>query len=382
MIDAIVTYSIRELAMAKGHHRKITSIQVIFDDVGRRCRREVLFLKDNLHTSDNYVSQFPATVEGASLECGENRRVRRCRWRSASVAVECAMKFPSFAYVRPTSVKDAVRHLVDGDGEARIIAGGQSLLPMMAFRLLRPAVLVDIGDIEELKTIAVDGDAISIGALVRWCEIERSALLSELLPLLPAAMAHVAHYQIRNRGTIGGSLAHCDPAAEMPALAIVCDAEIVISGPAGDRVAPAREVLCEALAPAIEPDEMIVAVRFARWSTARKWGFSEISRRKGDFAMAGIALHYEQGSDARMIDVHVGVFGAAQVPQRLPKIEGLLEGRRPTEDLIAGASAAVAEGIDPPEDIHATAEYRRALAAVVFERALRHSIAACGAGVN
>lgn len=286
------------------------------------------------------------------------------------------MKFPPFAYARPESVEDAIRHLANGNGEARIIAGGQSLLPMMAFRLVRPAMLVDIGGIEALQTIAVDGDTISVGALVRWCDIERSPVLSQFLPMLPAAMAYVAHYQVRNRGTVGGSLAHCDPAAEMPALAIVCDAEIVIAGSAGERVASAHEVLCEALAPAIESNEMIVAVRFKRWSKFRRWGFSEISRRKGDFAMAGIALHYAQDDDARMGDVHVGVFGAAEVPQRLPLVEGLLEGRIINADLIANASAAVAESIEPPEDIHATAEYRRALATVMFERALRQSMAA------
>lgn len=285
------------------------------------------------------------------------------------------MKFPSFAYVRPTSVEDAVRHLAGGDGEARVIAGGQSLLPMMAFRLVRPSVLVDIAGIEALKAIVVEGDVITVGALVRWCDIERSPVLAQFLPILPAAMAHVAHYQIRNRGTIGGSLAHCDPAAEMPALAIVCDAEIVIAGPAGERVVPASEVLCEALAAAIEPGEMIVAVRFPRWSKSRRWGFSELSRRKGDFAMAGIALHYEEVS-GRVTDVHVGVFGAAEIQQRLPRVEAVLEGQVADAGLIARAAAAVTESIEPPEDIHATAKYRRALAKVMFERAFEQSMAA------
>jgi carbon-monoxide dehydrogenase medium subunit len=279
------------------------------------------------------------------------------------------MKFPSFAYVRPASVEDAIRHLAEGDGEARVIAGGQSLLPMMAFRLVRPTVLVDIGGIEALKAIVVEGDVISVGALVRWCDIERSPALSQFLPILPAAMAHVAHYQIRNRGTIGGSLAHCDPAAEMPALAIVCDAEIVIAGPSGERVVPASEVLCEPLAAAIEPDEMIVAVRFPGWSRPRRWGLSEISRRKG-------ALHYE-ALGARMCDVHVAVFGAAEIQQRLPRVEGVLEGQVVDAGLIARASDSLAESIEPPEDIHATAGYRRALAKVMFERALHQSMAAC-----
>jgi aerobic carbon-monoxide dehydrogenase medium subunit len=295
---------------------------------------------------------------------------------AAPEIVEYAMKFPSFAYVRPASVEDAIRHLAEGDGEARVIAGGQSLLPMMAFRLVRPTVLVDIGGIEALKAIVVEGDVISVGALVRWCDIERSPPLSQFLPILPAAMAHVAHYQIRNRGTIGGSLAHCDPAAEMPALAIVCDAEIVIAGPSGERVVPASEVLCEPLAAAIEPDEMIVAVRFPRWSRPRRWGLSEISRRKGDFAMAGIALHYD-AVDAHVCDVHVAVFGAAEIQQRLPRVEGVLEGQVVDAGLIARASDALAESIEPPEDIHATAGYRRALAKVMFERALHQSMAAC-----
>jgi len=283
------------------------------------------------------------------------------------------MKLPSFAYARPTSVEGAIHHLVEGGGEARLIAGGQSLLPMMAFRLLRPSMLVDIGAIEELKTITVERDVIRIGALVRWCELERNQVLMEKLPLLPAGIAHVAHYQIRNRGTVGGSLAHNDPAAEMPTLAIVCDAEIVVVGPAGSRVAPAREILSEALSPAIEFDEMIVAVQFKPWTSSKRWGFSEISRRRGDFAIAGIALHYELDAEAKMMDVHVAVFGAAEVPQRLREVENLLEGRLIGSNLIMEASARVSSIVDPPEDIHASADYRRALAGVLFERALREA---------
>jgi aerobic carbon-monoxide dehydrogenase medium subunit len=290
------------------------------------------------------------------------------------------MKFPSFAYVRPSSVEEALRHL-EGDGEARLIAGGQSLLPMMAFRLVRPTVLVDLGGIEALKTIAIEDGEITIGAMSRWCDIERSPVLLQFLPILPAAMAHVAHYQIRNRGTIGGSLAHCDPAAEMPALAVVCDAEIVIAGPEGERVVAASEVLREALSAAIEPGEIIVAVRFAAWSKGRRWGFSEISRRKGDFAVAGIALHYEEVS-ARMCDVHVGVFGAAEIQQRLPRVEAVLEGQVIDAGLITRASDVLAESVEPSEDIHATADYRRAMVKVMFERALLQSTDVCMSEAN
>ncbi|MEW6122306.1 MAG: xanthine dehydrogenase family protein subunit M [Pseudomonadota bacterium] len=290
------------------------------------------------------------------------------------------MKLPPLAYARAASVAEAVALLKEGDGEARIIAGGQSLLPVLAFRLAAPALLVDIGGIDELKAIKIGPDFVTLGALVRWRDIERDARLAAALPLLPAAIAHVAHYQIRNRGTVGGSLAHCDPAAEMPGLAVACDAQIVLEGPDGRRVARADEVLVAALCAEIAPDEMIVAVRFPAWPQGRRWAFQEYARRRGDFALAGIALHYDLDADGAVRDAHVGVIGAADRPMRLAPVEAALDGRRLDPSVIRAASEAAQEAVEPPDDIHASADYRRALVGVLVERALcaAEGLAPCG----
>lgn len=280
------------------------------------------------------------------------------------------MKLPPVAYARAASVAEAVGLLQAADGEARIIAGGQSLIPVLAFRLAAPGLLVDIGGIRELRAIEVGADAVTLGALVRWCDIERSRELRAAIPLLPAAIAHVAHYQIRNRGTVGGSLAHCDPAAEMPGLAVACDAQIVLEGPEGRRTAPAADILVGALSADIAQDEMIVAVRFPAWPPGRRWAFQEYARRRGDFALAGIALHYDVAADGTVADAHVGVIGAADRPMRITEAEGVLNGRRMDASAIAAAVRAAEGAVEPPDDIHASADYRRSLVGVLLERAL------------
>lgn len=283
------------------------------------------------------------------------------------------MKLPPLHYARAASVADAVRLLVQEGGEARIIAGGQSLIPVLAFRLAAPSLLVDISGIHELKAIEVSDQAVTLGALVRWVDIERSAALAGAMPLLPAVIAHVAHYQIRNRGTVGGSLAHCDPAAEMPGLAVACDGEIILEGASGRRTAPASEVLAGALSAEIAEDEMIVAVRFPRWKAGRRWGFAEFARRRGDFAMAGVIVHFDLDPEGRARDVRVGVIGATDRPVRLPGAEAELEGQLPDEAVILHVARAVGAEVEPPEDIHASADYRRALAEVMAENALRQA---------
>lgn len=283
------------------------------------------------------------------------------------------MKLPPLQYARASSVGEAVDLLAQGGGDARIIAGGQSLIPVLAFRLAAPALLVDIGGIAELKRIDVTDDAVTLGALVRWVDIERSAALKAHMPLLPAVMAHVAHYQIRNRGTVGGSLAHCDPAAEMPGVSVACDGTIILEGTSGRREAPATDVLTGALAADIAEDEMIVAVRFPRWRPGHRWGFAEFARRKGDFAMAGIITHFDQSEDGSARDVHIGVIGATDRPIRLAAAEAALEGRIPDTAAILDACRAVQDEVEPPEDIHASADYRRALARVMANQALRQA---------
>src|SRR6476660_7717394 len=171
------------------------------------------------------------------------------------------MKASRFDYFRPTRLEDAIALLAEHGREAKAIAGGQSLVPMMAFRLAAPRFLVDIGRIPGLNRIAADHDAVRIGALVRWRDIERSPELQVAHPLLVEAVRHIAHYQIRNRGTVGGSLAHADPAAEMPGIAITCDAKIVVTGRQGQRVIQAADFFVDSLTTALLPDEVIVSVR-------------------------------------------------------------------------------------------------------------------------
>ncbi len=278
------------------------------------------------------------------------------------------MKLPPFNYARPGSLEEAVAMLAADEG-ARPLSGGQSLLPVLAFRLAEPSLLVDLRGLSELKGIVVGGDGVRLGALVRWRDIEDDVRLATAHPLLAEAISHVAHYQIRNRGTVGGSLAHADPAAEMPGIAVSCDGVLTVAGPKGTRSVAAGDFFLGPLSTALEPDEILVEIRFPTWPAARKWGFREFARRRGDFALAGIALFYDEaGGVAR--NVHVGVIGTGDRPQRLAAAEAALEGRAVTPDAIRAVGAAVSETVDMHDDVHATAAYRKALAGALVERAL------------
>ncbi len=211
--------------------------------------------------------------------------------------------------------------------------------------------------------------------MVRWREIEDDERLDTAHPLLKAAVAHIAHYQIRNRGTVGGSLAHADPAAEMPAIAMTCDAEIAVVGKSGARVIQAADFFQGALTTALTADEIIVEVRLPAWPAGRRWGFEEFARRRGDFAMAAAALFYDQSADGKARNAHVGVAGVADRPLRLPSAEDVLSGRAVDQATIAEAEAAASAAVDPQDDIHASAAYRRALVGTMVERALKRAAA-------
>jgi carbon-monoxide dehydrogenase medium subunit len=279
------------------------------------------------------------------------------------------MKAPSFDYVRPDRLETAIEFLTEHGDDAKVIAGGQSLVPMLAFRLAAPRFLVDIGRISELRRIAIDTGGIRLGALARWRDIERNEELRRAHPLLVEAIRHVAHYQIRNRGTVGGSLAHADPAAEMPGIAVTCEANVVIAGRKGQRVVPADEFFTGALTTTLQPDELIVEVRLPPWNPNRRWAFMEFARRRGDFALAGVALYYDIEHE-RVQDAHVGAIGIADTPVRLPKVEAAIDGETISETVVRAAGAAAFESVDPPDDIHAPGDYRRALLQVLTERAL------------
>lgn len=284
------------------------------------------------------------------------------------------MKLPRFDYASPQSLEEAIA-LLEADEGAKILSGGQSLLPIMAFRMSHPSLLVDLQRIEGLNRISISDKGVRLGARVRWCDIEANRDLAYAHPLIPEMISHVAHFQIRHRGTVGGSLAHADPSAEMPGLAVVCDCEIVVRGSAGERTIAAADFFKGSLETALAHNEIIVEVRFPPWRPKRRWGFQEFARRRGDFAIAGVAAYFDLDPDGRMIDAHVGAIGVADAPQRLPTAEACLNGRRMSDDVITQAKQAARAAISEPlHDLHAAADYRIALLATLTERVLRSAM--------
>ncbi len=281
-----------------------------------------------------------------------------------------AMKPAPFDYQAPGTLREAV-DLLASNPEAAVIAGGQSLMPVLAFRLATPSLLVDLRRLPGLGNIANGDDGLRLGALVRWRDIENDQRLAAGHPLLRAAIAHVAHYQIRNRGTVGGSLAHADPAAELPGVAVTCEGEITLCGPAGSRTVRAADFFTGPLSTLCRPDEIVTELHLPKWPIGRRWAFQKYARRKGDFAIAGILLFYDEDRQGTLSNPHVGVIGACLRPHRLTGVETLLNGHTIDDGLIRRAAAMATEEVDPPDDLHADAAYRRGLVATLTERGLR-----------
>jgi aerobic carbon-monoxide dehydrogenase medium subunit len=279
------------------------------------------------------------------------------------------MKMPQFDYACPASIEEAVHLLAAHDG-AKVLSGGQSLLPLLAFRMAYPPLLVDIQKLAGMDEIKVTAEGLRVGARVRWCQIEEDARLASAHPLFQFMIDHVAHYQIRNRGTVGGSLAHADPSAEMPGVAMVCDCEIVVVGSGGVRAIKAVDFFVAALETALAPDEIITEVRFPPWPVGRRWAFHEFARRRGDFAIAGVAVFFDLHGGV-IANAHVGVIGAAETPRRLHAVEAALNGQQPDDRLIAQVRELASDAVDPSSDIHAAADYRKALVGTLTARALR-----------
>ena len=279
------------------------------------------------------------------------------------------MKLPAFEYAAPTTLAEAVRLLATHPG-AKALAGGQSLIPTLAFRLGAPTMLVDLGKLDELRQLTIGASGVHLGARLRWRDIEDDARLATAQPLLVAAVAHVAHYQIRNRGTVGGSLAHADPAAELPGIAVTCDATIAVTGPQGARTIGARDFFTGALSTALADDELITELRLPAWPRGRRWAFEEFSRRRGDFALAGVAAFYDLDANAAARNAHIGVIGACTRPHRVAAAEAALNGQRCDAATIGAVVKAFEAALEPPGDLHASADYRRALAGTLLERAL------------
>jgi carbon-monoxide dehydrogenase medium subunit len=285
------------------------------------------------------------------------------------------MKMPPFDYACPATLSEAVALLASGNGEAKALAGGQSLLPMLAFRLAQPALLVDLRKLSDLRAIRIATDGVRLGAMVRWRDILDDTRLASAHPLLKAAVAEVAHYHIRNRGTVGGSLAHADPAAEMPGIAVTCEAEISVIGKSGPRAIKASDFFLGPLMTALAADEIIVDVLLPKWPPQRRWGFMEFARRRGDFALAAAAVFYDLNADGKACNAHIGAIGVADRPLRLLSAEAMLNGRVVDDDTLAQVEAAASAAVDPQDDIHASGAYRRALIGTMVERALKAAYA-------
>lgn len=284
------------------------------------------------------------------------------------------MKLPAFEYACPATINEAVALLAGHGGQAKPLAGGQSLVPMMAFRIARPSLLVDLRRLPGLNKIKIDPEGVHLGALVRWRDILDDKRLVTAHPLLRKAVSHVAHYQIRNRGTVGGSCAHVDPASEMPAIAQACEATLTLVGRTGSRVVKAADFFQSALTTALEFDEIITEIHLPAWPSGRRWGFQEYARRHGDFAMAGVALYYDLDG-GRAANAHIAVTGVGDHQRRLPHAEAALNGQATSETLAVEVGEAAAAEVEPQEDIHASAAYRRALTGTLTERALKAAMA-------
>ncbi len=284
------------------------------------------------------------------------------------------MKPAQFEYIAPTTVDAAVEALVAANGDGKVLAGGQSLLPLLNFRMARPAVLIDLNGIKELSFIELRGNSVVIGALTRHRELEHSPLIASSLPVMSAAMRHVAHLAIRNRGTIGGSLSHADPAAELPMMAMFYGASLIVQGPAGRRTIAAKEFFVDALTNCLEPEDIVVEIEF-QIPQHNGWAFEEVARRFGDFALASIAVSIRCGQFG-IADARVAVMGVADTPLRLEDVEKRLceigvDGRTPDR-----FSEMVTSSVTPNSDLHASAEYRKHLLGELAKRAMRTALAA------
>jgi CO/xanthine dehydrogenase FAD-binding subunit len=279
------------------------------------------------------------------------------------------MKPAAFDYVVAESIEAAVAALAAANGEAKILAGGQSLVPMLNFRLLRPAILVDINRIPDLAFIEETADAIIVGALTRHHRLETSPLIARHLPVVAEALRHVAHLAIRNRGTIGGSLSHADPAAELPMLALLLDATFHVASRAGPRTVAAGDFFFGALTVDLAPNELLTRIVLPKLPAATGWGFAEVARRSGDFALAAVAATLTL-RDGAIGEARIAMTGVDETAKRASEAEALLAGGTLTPDLIETTVAAVRTNVNPPADLHASADYRRHLVGVLAGRAL------------
>ena len=278
------------------------------------------------------------------------------------------MKPPRFKYVRPNSVEEAVELIAGADPQVRLLAGGQSLVPLLNFRLAHPALLVDLNYVDHLTHIREDDRWLILGSMVRLRQAEISGIVESACPLLASALRHVGHLQIRNRGTVGGSIAHADPAAELPALIVGLGGQIVAQSVRGHRVIEGADFFLGPFHTCLADDELVTEIRLPKlqgWRTS----FREYSLRAGDFALAGvgICLSYQSGV---VINARMGALGVGSTPVRLEAVEEALLNRPLTDQIIKSAAAIASDEVEPLEDIHADSRYRRDLLGFLVTRSL------------
>jgi carbon-monoxide dehydrogenase medium subunit len=282
---------------------------------------------------------------------------------------ETEMKPPDFDYVAPTSIDDAVRSLAS-DPDAKILAGGQSLIPLLAFRLAGPSLLVDLAGIEGLAAVVERNGMLAIGAMTRQRHVESDPLVIDRCPLLAESLKHVGHRQIRSRGTVGGSIAHADPAAELPAVLLALGGRAIVEGPNGRRTIEAADLFQGFLTTSIEPDEILIEVELPQVGANPGWAVVEIARRPGDYALCGAICQVERDPGGNIADARLALIGVGDRPVRAHGVEtAMVGGATPSE-----AAALAPVGLTPFTDVHATSDYRLHLAEVVSRRALTQAM--------
>lgn len=279
------------------------------------------------------------------------------------------MKPANFQYYDPTTIEEVVDLLSQFGDQARPLAGGQSLVPLMNFRLLRPAHLVDLNGVRDLSYLRVENGELRIGATTRQRQLERSSDVANGWPLLREATGYIGHMQIRNRGTVGGSLAHAFPSAELPMAMVTLGASLVLSGKAGQRTVSAEDFFLSTMTTVLEPGELLTEIRVPMLPANTGWSYQEVSRRHGDFALAGSAALVRLDPNGNIDHARLTVTGVT--PIQVMTAEDIVTGQKPSEALFRNAVVKAMEGLEQDSDIHASAEYRRSACAALGERTLR-----------
>jgi aerobic carbon-monoxide dehydrogenase medium subunit len=288
------------------------------------------------------------------------------------------VKTPRFEYDAPDTLDEALALLAEHGDECKVLAGGQSLVPLLAMRLARPGRLVDLGSIPDLDGIDDRGTYVAMGAMTRERAAERSSVVASKLPLLAAVLPHIGHVAIRNRGTVGGSIAHADASAELPLVAVATDAEMVVRDSKGERIVRAVDFFDGHFTTSMADDECLVEVRLPTSRADAGWGFHEVSRRHGDFAVVGVAAMVSLDDAGSIAECRLALMGVGDRAVRATDAEAAVRGASPTPEVFAEAAEAACRGLEPATDIHGSSEFRRHLAVVSVRRALEQATASLG----